>query len=641
MPGRGSSLYRNVVSYFGLLVLLFGALLMLGSMIGEFAQITHSPYMGIFTWMIFPSVIAFGILIVLFGMRRESLRRRRAQSTEALPFPRLDLNDPKQRRWFAVSLVGGGIMAVLFAFAGYNAFLFTESTVFCGEVCHTVMEPEDVARKAGPHARVRCVDCHVGEGVEWYVKSKLSGLHQVIAVITDDYQRPIQTPIQNLRPARETCEQCHWPEKFYGAQLMQNPHFRYDEPNTPEQISLLVKTGGGNPAQGQSAGIHWQMLLGNKIEFIARDAKLTDIPWTRATSADGTVREFVDTKHPMTAEEKATVPIHAMDCIDCHNRPSHVYIPPETAVDRGMAGGTIPKDLPWIKKVAVDTLVQPYADKDAAKVGMRKAIESFYQDKYPDVLKNRKGDLDLAIDSVTGIWTRSVFPAMKVDWKTYASNIGHRNWPGCFRCHDGDHQSADGTAISTDCTICHTLPVRGPLMALGSLPPTSEQNWHPWDLSGRHKDLPCTQCHEAGYRPPTGCVDCHKINTKAPMMKEGCDQCHQEVGRKQPQNACTDCHDSLKGLHTADAHSKQACTTCHAPHAWASEGRETCVKCHKDQDTHNAPKACAGCHGGKFRGDDKTNDGKDEDKDHDDRKGDHDKDDDEAAAPAAASAPAT
>lgn len=603
MSGRGSSLYRNVLSYFGLLVILFGALLMLGSMIGEFTQVQPSPYMGIFTWMVFPTIILFGIGFVLYGMRRESLRRRRAHTTEALPFPRLDLNDARQRRWFAVLLVGGGVLAVLFAFAGYNAFLFTESPVFCGEVCHTVMEPEDVARKAGPHARVRCVDCHVGEGVEWYVKSKLSGLHQVIAVITDDYQRPIPTPISNLRPARETCEQCHWPEKFFGAQLMQNPHFRYDEANTAEQVSLLVKTGGGNPAQGQSAGIHWQMLLGNKIEFVARDPKVTDIPWTRSTSADGKVREFVDRKRPITPEEKASLPVRTMDCIDCHNRPSHVYVPPETAVDRGMAGGTIPRDLPWIKKVAVDALVQPFEDKESAAAGIRKAIVEYYGDQYPDVLKTRAPDVDKAVESVTGIWTRSVFPKMNVDWKTYASHIGHRNWPGCFRCHDGDHVTADGTVLDSSCTVCHTMPVRGPLMPLGALPPTSDQGWHPWELSGRHAELPCTKCHEAGYRPPTGCVDCHKIDTKAPMMKDGCEQCHQTVGRRQPQVACADCHDSLKGLHKSGGHLTVECKACHTPHAWNPGGRDTCLSCHRRLDSHYAPRACIECHGAKFRSD--------------------------------------
>ena len=602
MSRTGRGLYRNVVSYFGLLVALFGALLMLGSMIGEFSQVNPSPYIGIFTWMVFPTVIVGGLLVVLAGMRRESLRRRRAGTDEAMPYPRLDLNDPRQRKGFAVALVGGGVLAVLFAFAGYNAFLFTESPVFCGEVCHTVMEPEAVARKAGPHARVRCVDCHVGEGVEWYVKSKLSGLHQVWAVMMDNYERPIPTPISNLRPARETCEQCHWPEKFFGAQLMQNPHFRYDEANTPEQVSLLLKTGGGNPAQGLSSGIHWQMILGNRIEFVARDDKVTDIPWARATSRDGKVREFVDRRRPPTEDEKATLRVRTMDCIDCHNRPSHVYVPPETAVDRGMAGGTSPKDLPWIKKVAVDALVQPYADKEAAAAGLRRAIAGFYGEKYPEVAQGQAKDVDRAVEAVTGIWTRSVFPAMKVDWRTYASHIGHRNWPGCFRCHDGEHVMEDGTPITTECVACHTMPVRGSLMPLGAMPPTSDQGWHPWELAGRHASLPCTKCHEAGYRPPTGCVECHRIDVKAPMMKDGCDSCHQEVGKRQPQVPCQECHEEQKGLHRNGGHATRECTDCHKPHGWMAAGRDTCLSCHGNREAHYVPRACVECHGKAFRG---------------------------------------
>ncbi|MBP7126037.1 NapC/NirT family cytochrome c [Myxococcota bacterium] len=598
MSGRqGRELWRNTLSYFGGLITLFGVLLMLGSIVVHFSLRQPSPYLGIFTWMVFPTVAVSGIVLVLWGMRRESLRRRRAGTTESLPFPRLDLNDPRQRKVFALSLVGGALLAVAFAMAGYNAFLFTESPTFCGEICHTVMEPEAVARRAGPHARVTCVECHVGAGAEWYVKSKISGLHQVVAVLTNSYSRPIPTPIRNLRPARETCEECHWPEKFFGAQLMQIPHFRYDEANTPEQISLLIRTGGGDPLLGQSSGIHWHMMKENVVEFLARDERMLDIPWVRATRQDGQVVIYQDRDRPLDPSEVASGTPHRMDCIDCHNRPSHVYVPPETAVDRAMSGGRLPRDLPFLKKTAVEALVQPYEDREAARQGIRKALFSFYEERNPDLVASRRQALDETAETLFLIWSRSVFPKMRVDWKTYPSHIGHRNWPGCFRCHDGRHVAEGGETIGNDCVLCHTMPIRSPLTPLAEAMPTGDPEWHPLPLHGRHGDLPCTRCHEAGYRPPLECGDCHRIDRKAPMMAGPCTDCHLDPGNRQPQTPCAECHEDLGGLHREGDHPEAPCTDCHKPHRWAVSGRESCLACHGDlARNHHPGEPCSSCH---------------------------------------------
>ncbi|OYV89851.1 MAG: cytochrome C, partial [Acidobacteria bacterium 21-70-11] len=241
------------------------ALLIVFSLVLTFAMKQGSPYFGIVTYLVFPAFLALGGLIFLLGMHRESLRRRRLGAGAPPPYPSVDLNDPAQRKRFAYALLAGFFFVVLLAFVSYHAFIFTESVTFCGRVCHTVMEPEHSAYLASPHARVSCVACHVGHGASWYVKAKISGARQVLAVITKSYPRPIPTPIQNLRPARETCEECHWPAKFFGTQLMQIPHFRYNEANTPEQISLGVKTGGGSASLGGTAGIHWHMIIQNKV----------------------------------------------------------------------------------------------------------------------------------------------------------------------------------------------------------------------------------------------------------------------------------------------------------------------------------------------------------------------------------------
>ncbi|MEW5765216.1 MAG: NapC/NirT family cytochrome c [Acidobacteriota bacterium] len=597
-PRRTRALYHNTVSYFGGLVVAASLVLIVFALILEFSLGHPSPYLGIFTYMVFPSIFGAGALLFLFGMRRESLRRRRSDSLDEPPYPKLDLNDPVHRRRFAVSMVGGTLGAILLGFISYNAFLFSESVTFCGRICHTIMEPEYTAYQHSPHARVRCVECHVGSGASWYVKSKLSGVRQVFAAALKTYERPIPVPIQNLRPARETCEECHWPQKFYGAQLVQNPHFRYDEKNTPEQVSLLLKTGGGDPKLGAQAGIHWHMILANTVSFATDDPRQQVIPWVHVRRHDGSEETYVSLDAEEPAEALALKPRHTVDCIDCHNRPTHIYPAPETAVDQALASGLMSPDLPWIKKVAVDALVREYPDREAAHAGLRKEIAAFYETNYPGVDREK---IRAAQEAVEAIYDRSVFPAMKVNWTTYADNIGHRNWPGCFRCHDGRHVARSGKAISMDCTLCHTLPQRGPRTPLGTLMPVSDAGWHPWELRGKHAQILCNRCHAAGFRAPTDCAECHKMDAGAPMMSMGCDTCHVRPQEVLPLADCRSCHEALKGLHTGGAHPDLSCAECHKPHTWKVSGREGCESCHEDKRAHYEKDGpCAGCHG--FRG---------------------------------------
>jgi hypothetical protein len=484
------------------------------------------------------------------------------------------------------------------AFVTYNAFLYSESVPFCGTLCHTVMQPEYTSYLASPHARVACVDCHVGHGASWYVKAKISGLRQVLAVMTKSYPTPLPTPIENLRPARETCEECHWPDKFFGTQLMQNPHFRYNEANTAEQISLGVKTGGGSSTLGGTAGIHWHMIIKNRVSYIATDRQKQEIPYLEVRDAQGNLEEtYTSLDYKGSKEQLATLPKDVMDCMDCHNRPTHIYFPPDTAVDRAMTTGLIPRTLPWAKKVVVDALVREYPTAQKAHEGLTADIEGFYRQKYPTVFQARKADVDKTVAQAIAIFDRSVFPDMKVNWKTYTSNIGHRNWPGCFRCHDNRHVSKKGKVLSMGCTECHTMPERGPLMPLGNVSTGSRVPWHPVELQGKHARILCNQCHSAGYRPPTECAECHKFDTAAPMMKMACTDCHEKPGEAKPLTACKECHDTVRGLHKKGGHPESACTDCHKPHEWKVTGREGCLECHSDMKEHNAAKgACVSCH---------------------------------------------
>src|SRR5512141_1108845 len=443
-PRRGG-LYRNAVSLVGAIISGGSILLIIFALALELSAKQPSPYIGIFTYMLFPTFFAIGAAVFLYGMWRESLRRRAAGSEDALAYPLVDLNIQRHRTRFIYVVLGGTFLAVFMAFITYNAFLYSESVSFCGTLCHTVMEPEHAAYLASPHARVSCVACHVGHGASWYVKAKISGVRQVLAVVTKSYPRPIPTPIENLRPARETCEECHWPAKFFGTQLMQNPHFRYNEENTAEQISLGVKTGGGSSALGGTAGIHWHMIIKNRVSYIATDRQVQEIPYLEVRDPQGNLEEeYTSLDYKGTKEQLAALPKDIMDCMDCHNRPTHIYLPPDTAVDRAMTTGLIPRTLPWAKKVVVDALVREYPSTAKAHEGLTTEIEGFYRQQYPSVFQARTDDVDKTVAQAIAIFDRSVFPDMKVNWKTYTSNIGHRNWPGCFRCHDGRHVSKKG-----------------------------------------------------------------------------------------------------------------------------------------------------------------------------------------------------
>jgi hypothetical protein len=589
-------LYRNAISYFGSLVIMISVALILVFLLLNFSLKGPSPYIGIFTYMIFPALLTLGVLIFLYGLRRESLRRRRLGTEEALPYPRLDLNDPHQRRRFSVVLGGGSLLAILLSFVGYNAYLFTDSVTFCGKVCHGVMKPEYTTYVNGPHARVRCVDCHVGAGVSWYVKSKISGVPQVFATILNTYPRPLPTPLGSMRPAAETCNQCHWPQKFYGAQLLQIPYFRHDKNNTAQQLSILVRTGGGTPELGEKAGIHWHMIIETKVYFKALDRKLQIIPWLRVVHPDGTETIFEDPDISISPEELDRLPTHLMDCMHCHNRPSHDFVPPETSVDRAMDGGHIPQKLPWIKKLAVEALLRSYKTREEAHEAFRKGIEAFYAEKYPEVLNAQKAEVDQAIRAITSIFDRSFFFTMKVNWATYSNDIGHRNSPGCFRCHNDRHRTRSGKVLTSKCIVCHTIPQRGPLMPLGATAPASQEPWHIWQLTGKHEKALCSTCHQAGRLLTRDCSSCHKISTEAPMMSMHCNRCHQKEGELQPLVNCSSCHRHPRGLHGLAEHSDAPCVTCHAPHEWTVMSRETCLTCHEEKRNHYPPDFCGQCH---------------------------------------------
>jgi nitrate/TMAO reductase-like tetraheme cytochrome c subunit len=499
--GNGTPpLFRNVISLVGAALAVISVANILFLILVEYVSPRPSPYIGVFAYMILPGVLVLGLILIPVGMLLERHRRRKGEPSLA-KYPRIDLNDPHQRSGFAMFVSFTIVFVALSAVGSYRAYEFTDSVQFCGQLCHTVMNPEYTAYSLSPHARVRCVDCHVGPGAGWYVKSKLSGAYQVYSVVFHKYPRPIPTPVRNLRPAQETCEQCHWPRKFYGAQLKVFYHYGSDEQNTPRQIRMLINVGGANPAEGAPSGIHWHMNIANKIEFISRDAQRQDIPWVQVTDQQGRVTVYQSKDNPLTAQQIATMPRHRMDCVDCHNRPTHIYVPPDRSVDEALLARRLDSSLPYIKAQAVLALTGDYKTTPDAMQGIADKLGSFYETKYPDVYKTRQTEVQSAIAEVQRIFKYSIFPEMKVDWRTHPNNIGHFFSAGCFRCHDGSHVSTDGTkTVTKQCNTCHTVlaEVMSGQPVIGSAEGIPFK--HPVDI-GDITQMNCADCHTGGVGP--------------------------------------------------------------------------------------------------------------------------------------------
>ena len=413
------------------------------------------PYIGILLFLILPGIFVIGLLLVPAGIlvRRHALLK----TGELLDvYPAIDLRHPVIRHGFLAVGIATLINVVIFGTASYRGVEYMDSTQFCGKTCHTVMTPEYTAYQGSPHSRVNCVACHIGPGASWFVRSKLSGVRQVFAVTFHTYSRPIPAPVKYLRPARETCEQCHWPQRFTGDKFLVKTSFKDDEKNTLLTTALVMKIG-GRTWQG-SVGIHGRHLADNsQIRYVSIDEKRQVIPVVSYTDAQGKTVEYVSTDIKATPQQLSAGEHRLMDCVDCHNRPTHAFDLPESAVNRQMAAGLISPELPFIRKKAVEVLKMDYPDRDTAKRQIVEEINSFYHANYASVYNSRRSLVQQAAESVADIYLRNVFPSMKMTWGVHPNNLGHNDFPGCFRCHDGSHTSADGKTIPNDCATCHNL----------------------------------------------------------------------------------------------------------------------------------------------------------------------------------------
>lgn len=391
-----------------------------------------------------------------------------------------------------------GLLTIGAISASVYGWNYTNSPEFCGSACHT-MPPEYSAYLRSPHARVRCVECHIGRDiVTTQVSRKAGDLRHVLLTITQNYEFPIRA--RAMRPARDSCETCHFPEKFSDDSLREVKHYGADELNTPENIHLIMKTGGGSMREGLGRGIHWH--IENQVRYLATDPLEQNIPYVRSIDAEGNITEYYDVASGMTPKDVTGSVLETMDCINCHNRVTHEIPKPEDAVDQAIGKMLIAADLPFVREQSVSLLSAQYESSEEAQQNFSH-LENFYKDQYPLIYSERQEDIQLSISTLNSIYEQISFPEQDLDWTTHANNLGHKDDPGCFRCHDGKHISNTGEAIRLECNLCHSVPVVADNTNLvttieivrGPEPPShTHTSW--MTLHGKAIDSSCAACHQ-------------------------------------------------------------------------------------------------------------------------------------------------
>ena len=414
-----------------------------------FGRPNDNPYLGIIFFLMLPALFIGGLVLIPIGV---FLRRRVLQKAGQIPaeFPKIDLNDRIFRHGLDIVLLATIVNLLVVSIATYRGAAYMDSPQFCGQSCH-VMHPEYTAYKISAHSHVACVDCHIGTGAEAYFSAKVNGTKQLVEVTLHRYPTPIPSPVTSLRPARVICEGCHTPARFVGEKLLVKSNFADDQQNSETQTVLVLHLG-GEDSLSHLSGIHGVHL--NRMEYVATDSTRTTIPWVQRQNADGSETVFTSSalNGAMPQGERRT-----MDCIDCHNRASHTFVTAEEAINRAMADGSISPELPWVHKEGLQLLNATYASQAEAREKIPAQLEAFYRTQHPEVLPAKAALVKSAGEGLVTLYSQNVFPDMKVTWGTHPNNIGHMNYPGCFRCHDGDHTAKGGKLITQDCANCHNL----------------------------------------------------------------------------------------------------------------------------------------------------------------------------------------
>lgn len=425
-------------------------------LLGHITGLIENPYAAIVTFLLFPTGAVAGLLLIpLSGLMR---RKKWFKNNLNKPNLIIDFGKKTHRRTVVLFLVLSVVNLAIFSLVIYEAYHFTESDFFCGAICHSVMDPEYTAYQRSSHAKVGCVSCHIGSGAEWYVKAKLSGLRQVKAVIDGSYSTPIPAPVEHLRPAQDTCEECHWPEKFHGKKIKQFITYSNDDQENPLIEEVALHIGGRNPVTDTFEGIHWHVSNNVKVEYESLDPKRTSIGRIKVTKPSGVMEEYaIDGE-----EESATGKWRTMDCVDCHNRPTHVYDDLERRIDFGLYSKKIDPTIEGIREDSFTVLETEYKSRQEAKEQIVENLLALQAERHDaDFVAENEEKIIRSGAYLLEAYLANVWPKLKVTWGTYKEHNGHRyeeDGFGCFRCHDEEHQTEFGKTISQSCDLCHDEP---------------------------------------------------------------------------------------------------------------------------------------------------------------------------------------
>ncbi len=431
------------------------------TVIGLFGHVTglvENQYAAIVTFLVFPSGMIFGLILipVAYLMRRKKWFKDSLASGTVI----VDFAKSRHRKGVALFLVLSIVNLAVFSLVIYEAYHFTESDFFCGAVCHTVMAPEYTAYQRSSHAKVGCVSCHIGSGAQWYVKAKLSGLRQVKAAIDGSYSRPIPAPVEHLRPAQDTCEQCHWPEKFHGKKVKQFVSYSNDDQENPEIQDIALHIGGRNPLTNTFEGIHWHVSNDVRVEYESLDETRTSIGRIKVTKPSGVTEEYSIDNGEAAGEGEGRW--RTMDCVDCHNRPTHVYDELEQKVDFGLYSEKLNPQIPGMREDSLTVLQKEYTSRNDAQEQIVETLLNLQAERNGvDFVAENERFIISSGGYLLDSYLANVWPAMKVTWGTYKGHNGHRfedDGYGCFRCHDEEHTTEFGKTISQSCDLCHDEP---------------------------------------------------------------------------------------------------------------------------------------------------------------------------------------
>jgi NapC/NirT cytochrome c family protein len=442
------ALARHPLAIAGALLATVSAVVFIALLIAALAGLFTNPYAGLVVFIAIPALFVIGLLLIPLGMwlQRRSLRRHPDRVAE---WPVLDFRRPHVRRTTLLITALTAVNVVIVLLAGYGSLHWMESPTFCGQVCHTPMQPQMSAWQVAPHSRIACVNCHIGEGPSGFVRAKLSGVRQLVHVATGSFPRPIP-PGAEMPPGAQaqTCVGCHQPARMAGDRVRVIREYGDDEANSETMTVLQMHV---SRSTSSERAIHWHADPSIRVEYVATDEEHQMIPYVRVTYADGQMKEYVaaDTTEQMIRDGHR----QTMDCIDCHNTVGHPISPTaEQAVDRAIAAGQVSTKLPFARREGVRLVKAEYPSQEDGVRAIDRELRTFYASRGGTIDPQA---VDRTVAALQDVYRRNVFPTMKVSWGSYPDNRGHLTSTGCFRCHDDSHTAKDGTTISADCEFCH------------------------------------------------------------------------------------------------------------------------------------------------------------------------------------------